>query len=1116
MGELRFLTGRANSGWRDALYAEVGRSAASGAETVLIVPEQSTFAAERRLAENGKGFIGIQVLSVERLSERVLADAGRTLPFLSRRGVSMVVRRAAIKREDELRIFSRAARKTGFSTELAALFGEMKRALVTPECLKETAERLREDSLLKEKFGDLSVLYEETEAWLNERYLTTDDRMTAAIRLLPQSFLKNSRVFFDYDGLLYGTNQFDAFFRAVLTAADCVTVGMTEDTGSDSPVFARLRTERERLSAIAGACGCAVSLKEMKREACRGSALSHFERYFFEGRPPVFPDGAENIVLYEASDRRNETEALGNAILQAAREGVRFREMAVLVTDFEGYEAPLSRSMALREIPFFMDTKKPLAAQAAAETVSAALACITDGYAPQDVLRLAKCGYAGADFSGSETFENYVLRYGVRGVGFLHPFDRGKTETELAEAAEAERIRQTLTEPLERLREGLHGRTVREKVFALYGYLTELKLSEQLSEKARLLLASGRPREAAEHTELWRLICELLDQLYNILGDAALNREDFRAVLEEGLSGETLGVIPDSADRVLIGDMTHTRPDETVRALFVLGANDGLLPRILQDDGLINNAELRMLSDRGMPVWNGTSYSLETDRARLYQVLGMPRDRLYFSFSNLSDGKELLPSSMINRLRGMFPGCVSKNFLTEEPFCASERVAFRRLSGMLREDSGNGLTRKQTEELAAYFAASDRYRDRLKQMKEEARGQLVPSDISAKTAALLYRPDRQMSASRLESYNRCPFGYFAAYGLGAEERKEAAEKSSDAGAFYHAVLERFISYCIEHGYDFGTMTEEDADGVLDTVLPEVMKEHNDGILLFNRRLRVSFFLMEETARQSVHAVLYQIRSGKFRPCGAEVRFGDGCAFPAIRLALSDGRTVRIGGVIDRIDRAKAGETDYLRIIDYKTSGRKMDFGAVAEGLSLQLPLYLSAVTSISGTPSGMYYMPVSVPQPKDGQSAEEALRESFRLAGLTLNDPKVFECTEPQTEKESAVLSGIRRNKDGTVSGPVVDGGGMMRVLKTAKTVSERTAARILKGEAPVSPSEKACKYCRLRSVCRFDAAFGCRERKSRKLKLDDFLALIGDNPNTADDGASSAPDANGGEGERI
>ena len=247
-----------------------------------------------------------------------------------------------------------------------------------------------------------------------------------------------------------------------------------------------------------------------------------------------------------------------------------------------------------------------------------------------------------------------------------------------------------------------------------------------------------------------------------------------------------------------------------------------------------------------------------------------------------------------------------------------------------------------------------------------------------------------MSASRLEQFNACPFRHFVTYGLRAAERPESRERPADLGAFYHEALCAVFRRAQAEGLSPRSLTPAQQQSLLDAVLPEVIAAHHDGVLLGNERLRAVLFLLVETLRRSVAAIVAQLAAGGFDIAGTEVRFGEGCAFPPIELVTAGGRRALLYGVIDRVDRAG----DACRVVDYKTGGRALDFAAIADGLTLQLPLYLSAVVRSGARGAGMYYMPVRVPPVPDGSEAEEALAAAFRLRGLTLSDARVVELTD--------------------------------------------------------------------------------------------------------------------------
>jgi ATP-dependent helicase/nuclease subunit B len=374
-------------------------------------------------------------------------------------------------------------------------------------------------------------------------------------------------------------------------------------------------------------------------------------------------------------------------------------------------------------------------------------------------------------------------------------------------------------------------------------------------------------------------------------------------------------------------------------------------------------------------------------------------------------------------------------------------------------------------------------------MEKLSRGRISPLPLSRGMTEALYGRHLTMSASRLEQFNACPFRHFLKYGLGAEPRREAKENAADLGSLFHAILEAFLRRCLDDKISLKTLGDDQASVLFDEVVPAVLATHNEGLFLHNDRLRATLFLILEIARQAVFALLAQTRAGSFLPIGTELRFGDGGNFPAIVLELSDGRTVRLSGIVDRLDRAEAEGETLLRVVDYKTGGRKLDFGKIAEGLTLQLPLYLSAVCAAGETPAGMYYMPIKVALPKDGEDAAAVLQKQFRLAGLTLSDPVVKECTETAlTEKSSKILHGVK-NAGESYSGAVCQKQDMQYLMEKARRIAAETSETMLAGEIGVSPSENACTWCDFRSVCRYDTKLAsCRARKIPRIAQEAFF----------------------------
>ncbi len=1095
--ELRLILGRADTGKTARIVAALKAHQKAGERAILIVPEQYTYEAERLLADALGGLLGVQVFSFNRLTERVLSLSGKTRPFLSAQGHRMVIRRAIDRKKDSLRMFSRAAESTGFTEEAQSIFQDIKRAGLTPDALDALIVRLPEDAPLTEKLSDLSILYREMEEYLSERYLSLDDASSEAARLLPESFVAGVPVYID--GLEQPNRQVLSLMETMLANCPFVTVSLRVDCvqNADEDLFEPERETLMRVKELAERIGVCVTEERLcDQSESIDPLMRHIERNLFAYPAERFGLDASHLTIYGASSRRAEAESLAESILAFARDhNVRYRDMAVIVSDLEAYEGLIRRSCERRGIPIFLDRKYPLTGHAAAD---AALCCVrfaANNYPAAELLKFLKSGYASCAEEDAEELDLYLRRTGVRGNALFKPLSRANP------SEGAQRARAAAAPALEQLSKGLARASVSEQVRALYSFFEQIELQQKLEDKAEELRLAGRLPEMQEHAQVWNLIVELLDQMDEILGELKVGRAGFLRLLEEGMSGGSIGVVPGTADQGVVGDAVRTR-SRKVRALFVVGANEGLLPRPQQNDGLLDDTEINELKQQGAQIRKTSAELTATDRLDLYTALSKASDYLYVSYAYGDGGSELAPSPLIERLKDICPDCTMKSDIEETnalPDCIAEALTLTASDLRRFRDRPEDQVPPRLPALIEWLTRQDATRELTCRMIDESAARYLPLTLPSDAAAALYGKSIPMSASRLESFNNCPFQHFVRYGLRAEETREFTERAADLGEFYHAALEVFVRAVNESGKNWKLLSDEEALLLLDGVLPDVIANHHDGILVENERMKATVFLLIETLHQSALAITAQIRAGSFTPVQTEVRFGFGAPFPPIRLMLPDGKEALVGGIIDRVDRAISGGRELLRIVDYKTGGRDFDFAGVLQGLTLQLPLYLMAAAERTETRAGLYYMPISQSVVSDAEEdIAGAVSDAFRLKGLTLNEAAVVHASDNTLASgSSSVLYKVDQTGENEYSGSVCSQAQMQALLDLAKKKSESTLSRMLAGEINASPAarkkqQQACVYCDYKSVCRFDPKKpGCRVRLLKTIKQDEFFALL-------------------------
>jgi ATP-dependent helicase/nuclease subunit B len=213
------------------------------------------------------------------------------------------------------------------------------------------------------------------------------------------------------------------------------------------------------------------------------------------------------------------------------------------------------------------------------------------------------------------------------------------------------------------------------------------------------------------------------------------------------------------------------------------------------------------------------------------------------------------------------------------------------------------------------------------------------------------RDDGVISASALQDLARCPLAWFYKHGLGVRRRDDPEYDpgrwldGGERGGLLHRVFQRF-----GEAYR-GRQTDLDGEPAR-CVLLEIVDQELDRMLVEVPPPSVAAVAVErDEIRHSALVFLdMELRSEAGEWEAFELAFGMEGA-PAVVTSLPDGRTVRVKGRIDRIDRLPDGA---LRVIDYKT-GRFLksfekagDGPPFAGGRQVQAGVYTHVAESVSG------------------------------------------------------------------------------------------------------------------------------------------------------------------------
>jgi len=1091
------ITGRAGSGKSRLIFQQIKAhlDQGDGRKLILLVPEQFTLQSERDLIQYLQlpGIMQVEVLSFDRLAERILEEAGgKTRIMIDDQGRHMVLRKIIDELSPQLTVYQKVGRQDGFVRYIGTFLSELKHYNITPEMLNLATES--QAGTLRDKLHDIALIYRHFNNYLGTRYLDIDDRFNLVLdRIHASNFLNNSLIWLD--GFTTFTPQQLSVIHKMMQICAQVTCAYTLDQSPecrDKDIFEPSRRSYDAVKKLARDLNLPQEDIFLYGDLDgRSAVLTHLEREIYAYPHRTYSQEISGLRIFAATTIYQEVEQAAAEIIRFAREkNLRWRDIMVVCSDMDRYGHLISRTFQEYGIPFFADIKRNIMTHPLVEYILALLDIILKNFRPMDVFRHLKTGLTDVQVDEVELLENYAITYGIKGEQWKQEFYLGKDQP----LEELNQYRTKFINPLMEVEQSIRrASTIGEYTACLYNYLEKQDIFARLESWIKELREQGKYEQVYEHTQIWNIIMRIFDQTVDIMGDQPATVADYRRILEAGFASYQLGLIPTTIDQVLIGSIDHLK-SRGVKALVILGMNDGLIPSSLAEDGLILEEERNQLFDSGLELPGGRKRRLEEERLLIYSILGKPSQELWISYA-LADGegKSLRPSVLVDRLTRLFPELRVQSDVIQDreqqlSMIGPPMSTLNHLIYHIRQYlDGQPIEDFWWQTLYWYQSQPDwqPVMDRIRRALFHSNS--VPNLTSQGVQTIYTRPFRS-SVSRLEQFAACPFAHLVRYGLRPRERREYTIAIPDIGELMHQCLYSFAQEVASQGLDWNNLDANQCDNLVNSIMDTLVTEYGEGVFVSSHRYRYATERLKRMGRNTVKAVVDHVQKGDFQPAAFEVRFGSGGHFPPITVELADGSTVLLEGRVDRIDILDDGQNSYVKIIDYKTGRQNLRLDEVYHGLSLQLMVYLQAVLQQAGywglkntKPAGVFYFHIQDPLVRTDQmvaeKVEQELRKQFRMKGLVLKDARVIQSMDCEIKGNSQVVPAAI-NADGSVreSSTVVAEDEWPLLLQHVDHTVAHLAQEIIRGNAAIEPyrrdKDSACTYCPYHSICQFDPLF--------------------------------------------
>lgn len=817
--ELNLIYGRSGTGKSEYIYNDIKQKLGIR-KIFIIVPEQCNLSVEKKLFDKLKlnSLIDVEVLTLSRMAYRVSNEiGGESFSHLSKVGKDMLIFDLISKEKSNLNFLGKSNKNIDIVNRM---FTEFKKHKIL---LKDLKEANIENEYTKLKLKDITILYEKYEEKLSKKFIDENDLLT----ILAEN-LRNTKMFKDVliyiDEFLGFTPQEYDIFRELSKQCYDITVGISTDnlnigTSKENDIFYYNKKYANKLKEIVKENNYKIKEIYLDKAYRFKSEELKFLEINYSNFNIKYENNCNDIKLFLANNPYTEMEYVAQTIHKLVKKcGYHYNEIGIIAEDVEKYSEDAKAICNKYDIPLFIDEKKSLNQNILIKFIIAMLEIFSKNWSFDSVFNYLKMGLLDISNEDIYLFENYCMKWGIRGSKFYNREFNYEPINDIQE--KMENIRKHFVIPLIKFKDNVNNeKTVIQITKEIYNFIIDNKINERLDEK---LKSYNNIEISDEYNTSYKLLINILDEMCVIFKDEKINFERYKELLEVGLTSCELGKIPATQDQVILGDTERTRTNE-LRAVFVIGINDGSFPSTNKVEGYLNDNDRDILKDVGIELAKNSIDSLYEEQFNIYRTLTAPKEKLFLSYSSSDkEGKSIRPSILIKKIKRMFPNLIEESDIIEKKFrITNDKATFEEALNVYKEYLDGKEIDEEWKEIFRYFFHKDvnRFKRAISGIYYTNRAE----NISKENIEKLYGSSLKTSVSRLENYRRCPFSFHLTYGLKLKEKDKIKIEAIDTGSFMHEVIDMFFKELDNKSINIKEISDEEILKIVNEIISRFIR-----------------------------------------------------------------------------------------------------------------------------------------------------------------------------------------------------------------------------------------------------------------------------------------------------
>lgn len=920
----------------------------------------------------------------------------KAVEALSREGSAMAVRRVI----NDIPLSVLSAGKTNIAPALFDIIVQLKSASVSETDLADALDYIPE--VKRGKLKDIAAVLAAYEKFIKERGFIDQ---SSVMNYLPAEIakdesLKGARVF------LIGYNSWTAQARrAVLSLVKTAEETTAILTGGDNK-FLFVNETAEFFAQLCKDAGTTLKrTKVSSYDAAETRLLS--EGLFNPLKQAKEKTDTEKVKIRFAETPEREARTIVGYIADKVKNGARYRDFTVALPDVSAYGKYYKYYFSLYGVPYFIDEKFKPECHPLVRLIYSYFDVKRKKYERSAVVEFFKNPLFCDDKKLTDFMENYLVSFNVNFDAILKPFTLGD------DLEKAENFRKELVSVL--------------SATDIFSLLKILNVKEKTEKFTVMLKDAGETVQAEVNAQVYDAVNRICDDMERILSGVDLSFTEKKNVFKSGVSAMELAVIPQFSDAVYVGDYRKTA---LAKAKYLFApALTSSVPAVIDDVALISDDDIESLKVRFT-----VDPTVKIVNRRAKENFGVAllafSDKLFMSMPEVDGGgKKTAPSEAIKFALSAF---CAKTYGFDKKYVAEKEAVYRFAQDC--EAYSEKILSDISDAAAFYTVCDDPVKDDiLRTVKREIKVRLKDFDRDLFT---------ETSPTKIEDFYKCPYKAFARRILKLGDREDGGISAISVGNLMHEIFREYFKNC-SAAHD-----KESSDALFSSVAKKVLEKPEYKKFTYDGETEELLGRVLSEAENYCYKSLLNLNRTSFVPDKFEYK---------VNYVLPKSG-VKLTGNVDRVDRFGDGESEYLRIIDYKTGKIDEDDNLLYAGVKLQLYLYAAAFYERGNKISGLYYAPVK----------EEYLKEDkknrFIAFGKTLNDEKSLAAQHADGENIPVFADDIKApkgKKEKSFSEEVIGA-----CIKYAVKICDKAVKEMKDGVIIASPYKGECDYCPLKAMC--------------------------------------------------